>query len=46
MTTIIQDTCPINHFFELYGKPQKLYAAHGIDFEGNATRMRKYYDNW
>ena len=40
---IRQDIRPINQFFELYGKPKKLYAAHGIDFEGNATKMRKYF---
>ena len=40
---IKQDSCPVNHFFEIFGQPQKLYAAHGVDFKGNAAQMRKYF---
>jgi hypothetical protein len=33
----------MSNFFELYGQPQKLYAAHGKDFGGDPARMRKYF---
>jgi hypothetical protein len=34
----------MNSFFERYGEPQTMYAAHEKTFDGNASRMRKYFN--